>query len=355
VINDIAYDSGSTFKISTIFTLSYKSATSPIRVFNWFLFMFGLLVYCLFNFINRPKVIIYSSPSLIPYLAAWIISRLIGAKLILDVRDLWPSSFIDVIKVKKYNPLILIHRLIEKFAYNTSDVLVSCLPGFSDLLSADKKMKSFYIPTCHINLTKFDNNIYSYEHVMDHNDFNLVYVGGMGPAHDLGVLLEAALLLRDRSNIKFHLIGDGASFYYYKKIINKFSLNNVHLLGRLKKSHIKYFFENSNILYMGWKNHDIYRYGIGPNKLSEYLSYNKPILNSYSGRYDPIETNGCGWTVPSGSPRALSLAILNAINISESEMDNIKNNTKSFFDKDFSAQSFLNKWSDAIRFESKNL
>jgi hypothetical protein len=75
-------------------TLPYKKANSPTRVINWFIFMFYmpfLLLIC-----GRPKRVYFSSPSPVAFIGAWVLAKISRCKTCFDVRDVWPSTLVEI-------------------------------------------------------------------------------------------------------------------------------------------------------------------------------------------------------------------------------------------------------------------
>jgi glycosyltransferase involved in cell wall biosynthesis len=50
----------------------------------------------------------------------------------------------------------------------------------------------------------------------------------------------------------------------------------------------------------------IYRFGIAPNKLMDYMMAAKPVLHAVEAGNDPVAEAGCGLTVPPASPPAMA-------------------------------------------------
>ena len=55
--------------------------------------------------------------------------------------------------------------------------------------------------------------------------------------------------------------------------------------------------------FLGWKRLGIYRYGVSPNKLWDYMAAGCPIVHATSAPGDPVAACGCGMSVPAEDPR----------------------------------------------------
>jgi glycosyltransferase involved in cell wall biosynthesis len=61
-----------------------------------------------------------------------------------------------------------------------------------------------------------------------------------------------------------------------------------------------------DIAYIGWQRVPIYRFGIAPNKLMDYMMARCVVLHSVEAGNDPVAEAGCGLTVPPQSAAAVA-------------------------------------------------
>jgi hypothetical protein len=50
-------------------------------------------------------------------------------------------------------------------------------------------------------------------------------------------------------------------------------------------------------LYLGAKNDPLYEYGVGMNKIFDYMLAKKPVINGIKSEGNPLELSGCALTV----------------------------------------------------------
>ena len=85
------------------------------RIYSWIIFEYRIFNFN-YNIIGfKPDVIYISSPSLLTILNGVYLKKKFKAKLVFEMRDLWPYFLYTTGKFSKYNPLVVILYLIEKF------------------------------------------------------------------------------------------------------------------------------------------------------------------------------------------------------------------------------------------------
>lgn len=116
------------FSFVWVKTPRYDSAHDKKRVFNWFVFSWRLLK--LPNVTQeRPDAILFSSPSLIPFLSAKWLAKKHNTKLLFEVRDIWSLTLIELGGISPKHLLIRFMQWIEDKAYKDSDLVLSNLPN----------------------------------------------------------------------------------------------------------------------------------------------------------------------------------------------------------------------------------
>ncbi|MCS2325803.1 hypothetical protein NXV84_00360 [Bacteroides fragilis] len=75
-----------------------------------------------------------------------------------------------------------------------------------------------------------------------------------------------------------------------------------------------------DILYIGWEKNPLYRFGISPNKLIDYMMSRKPILHSVCAANDWVKEADCGITVDAESPREIAAGIIKMFSFTNAEL-----------------------------------
>ena len=263
----------------------------------------------------KPDVVIASSTYPMDIWSAHYIAREAGAQLIYEVHDLWPLSPIELGGISRFHPFIIWCQKAEDYAYKHSNKIISMLPKtLSHMESRGMAPEKFnYIPNG-ISIEDWENN----EPLP--NDINteltrikelgkpiIGYAGTHGLANALDTLLDAAKLSEDEFEVV--LVGLGPSRKSLLQRVKDENISNVTMLPAIPKTCIPSFLNIIDIAYIGWHRNPLYRFGISPNKLMDYMMAAKPIVHSIEAGNDPVSEAECGITVKPLD----ALAVRNAI------------------------------------------
>lgn len=102
--------------------------------------------------------------------------------------------------------------------------------------------------------------------------FTVTYVGNIGLAQNLKVLIDTAIQLTD---VYFLIIGDGIEADRLKEYANNHNVSNVEFTGKLPWNILEGYYKRSSILYAQLNDKYI---SAMPSKLYEYASIGLPII-----------------------------------------------------------------------------
>lgn len=290
----------------------YLQAHSRQRVLNWF--TVSNKVEKLPELLqDKPDVVYLSSPALVCIWGARKLAKKTGAKLVFEVRDIWPLTLIHLGNYSRWHPFVMYLQRLEDFAYKKADYV------FSNLKNAVEHMKSrglderkfSWIPNG-FSLSEVSQKIplpLELETQIPKDRFIVGYTGTIGVANCLDSLVLAAEILKDEEKIFFVVVGEGKEKPHVMKMAQEKGLKNILFLDPIHKSLIPAMLEKFDACFIAWKDVALYRFGIGANKIPEYLQSARPIIHAYSGACDPITEYGAGITVPAEDHQAMAQAI----------------------------------------------
>ncbi|MCU1288836.1 MAG: glycosyltransferase WbuB [Acidobacteria bacterium] len=263
---------------------------------------------------GKVDAVFVSSPPPFPILPAIRLAKLNGAKLIVDVRDLWSDELVAYGEMREDSLPVRIVRAIEQRGYRQADIITCTTASLIDAIveRGAKREKTFLLPNG-ADLELFhplppDNEIadsYGFG-----NRFVVMYSGLFGIKHGLEVLLEAAEILRDRKDIVFFLLGGGARGDALRDYIKEKSLDNVIIGSERGVKDVPHILARADVCFAAVRS-EAYPKKLISVKLFEYLACEKPIVGAFEGESaDVIEKSGGGIVVPPGDARATADAIL---------------------------------------------
>jgi len=212
------------------------------------------------------------------------------------------------------HPFALLCAWAEGTAYRDADTVVSMLPKVHDhMASRGLDLRKLHIVPNGISPDDWqggmaplrDDVARAVDAARATQRTVIGYAGSMGLPNALDTLLDAAALLREDA-LQIVMVGDGHERARLAQRIADEHLRNVTLLPPIPKAQIPAFLGTLDIAYIGWQRVPIYRFGIAPNKLMDYMMAAVPVLHSVEAGNDPVAEAGCGLTVPPESPQAVA-------------------------------------------------
>ena len=300
----------------------YKTSKSVKRFWSMLVFLFRLFFLKMETF-QKPDVILVSSISPFPILWAYLKARRYKAKLVFEVRDIWPLTLMQLGSLSQWHPVVMVLQWIENFAYSRSDFVVSLLPKAYEHMRHHglSKERFRYIPNgIDINeVAKPQELSKDIAKKLPEGKFLVGYVGTIGIANALEYLIDAAVLLRSNEQIHIVLVGKGGHKEALQKRVQDEGLTNVTFIDPIEKKQVQSMLSMFDILYIGWHRSTIYEYGISANKLFDYMYAAKPILHSVEAGNDPVKESNCGLSVAPENADTIAKAIVKLSTLSEQE------------------------------------
>jgi len=262
----------------------------------------------------KPDVVIASSTYPMDIWVARRIARRAHAKLVYEVHDLWPLSPIELSGMSPRHPFALLCQKAENDAYRDADLVVSMLPKVADHMSAHGlDLRKLHIVPNGVALDDWDDEpeplaveLAARLAALKTTGRTIVgYAGSHGLPNALDVLLDAAALLKTEP-ICFVLVGDGHEKARLAKRVRDEGLDQVMMLAPVAKAQIPALLAAFDIAYIGWLRVPIYRFGIAPNKLMDYMMGGCAVLHSVEAGNDAVAEAGCGLTVEPESVPAVA-------------------------------------------------
>lgn len=279
----------------------------------------------------EPDIVISSSTYNFDIYPAIKIAKYANAKLVYEVRDLWPLTPVELGGYSKHHPFIMAMQNAENTAYKKADFVISVLPcvhAYMKQHGLDLKKLSI-IPNGILkedwdkkNIKALSNSVLCsfIEQEKKKGKFIIGFAGAHGQANALQYFVEAGLLL-DSALFTIILLGDGS----YKDALQIYAkdkmIQNVFFFSPISKQEIPSFLNLCDFLYIGLIAKSLFRFGISPNKIMDYMMAAKPIISAIRAGNDPVSEAQCGITVEPENPQAIADGILKLAALSQEERE----------------------------------
>jgi len=307
--------------------------------------------------IEKPDVIIGSSVHPFAVVAAWWLAKIYKARFIFEVRDLWPQTPVDMGILKPNSIMANLLYSWEKFMYRRAEKIIILLPNAKDYitnLGIDSE-KIIWIPNG-VSLNHFDNykendEIPEIYNVFKKNKkkFKIIYAGAHGPANGLDVIIDTAKIIEKKfSDIHFFMVGNGVDKKRLIEKAKKMNINNISFLDVVKKSQVPIILESADLLLHCLRDLDLFKYGISPNKLSDYMASAKPIIMSVNTKEDILKKANAGLTVEAENPKALAEAIIKIKEMNPEERKRLGENGRKYVEKYYNIKLLANKLEEYV-------
>ena len=263
----------------------------------------------------RPDMVIASSTYPMDNYAAARIAKAAGAAHIYEVHDLWPLSPMELGGYSAKHPFIKYIQKAEDFAYKNADIVISMLPETKEYMQSRglSPEKWYYIPNG-INITEWENISRISENIRkelllikEKFNFSICYAGSHGIANALHNFIDTASALENK-NIAFVLLGDGPEKENLVK--QAAELKNVFFFNPIPKQEIPDFLGYFDATYIGLQRQSLFRFGISPNKLFDYMMAGKAVIQAIDAGNDLVAQSGCGLSIEAENSDALSVAVI---------------------------------------------
>lgn len=303
--NGVMHDSRERIMFSP--AIKMKKKTTIMRMMNNLSYAFTSVFTALKA--GKADVVITTSPPPLVSISGWLIARMKGAKLVYDVRDIWPDVALEMNSFSENSLFCKVFRWITNFMYRHSDMVTTVSPGKIEKIRGklpEKMREKVYLVG-----NGFDESIL--EQVVDldiiskyslKDKFTCVYIGNVGLAQGLNVLLDVAAHTK-HPDVQFLVFGTGAERDALEQRVEKENLKNVKFCGVIPHEKVRTVLQAAQISFIPLKNAKM-RDSI-PTKVYEALGIGCPVLLVADGdACDIVDECGLGRCISPDTPHMVT-------------------------------------------------
>ncbi len=259
-------------------TIKMRKKTTLMRMLNNLSFAFTSLLTALRA--GKADVVITTSPPPLVSVSGWLIAKIKRAKLVYDVRDIWPDVALEMNSFGENSFYCKLFTAITSFMYKHADMVTTVSPGKVEKIKS--KLPSECLHKIKLVGNGFDENILNSktdEEIIRKYALNIgftcVYIGNIGLAQGLDSVFEIASATRHK-DVRFLLFGTGAEKDSLEKTAKESGLDNVTFCGIIPHDKVYTILTSAKLSFIPLKSAKM-KDSI-PTKIYESLGVGCPVL-----------------------------------------------------------------------------
>lgn len=283
------------------------------------------------------------------------LKKKLGCKVVYNLQDIFPDSMVHAGLTKRGSLIWKLGRKIEDLTYRNSDVIVVISEDFRKNILAkgvpEEKIvmiRNWVDQNAVVPVERKDNPLFD-TYNLDRDRFYVCYSGNVGMSQNMDMLLDVAKSLRDREDIGFVIVGEGAYKKQVEQRVAEENISNVTLMPFQPYEQIGQVFS------LGDCGLIISKAGTGensvPSKTWSIMSAARPVLACFDkgSELDQILTeNDCGVCVPADDAEAFRNAILRMAQDRDARLQQGANGRK-YIEANLTREAGTAKWVQVMR------
>lgn len=312
---------------------------------NYLSFVVSGLVFAPWMLRNKKydAIFVYAPSPILQAIPAIFIGWMKKCPVILSVQDLWPESLSATGHVQNRVILKLVEQVV-RFIYRHVDLLLVqsmafeapvrfLAPGTPIVYHPNSVDDTFASPA---------TGKIPYIAGLDEG-FSVMFAGNIGTAQAVDVIVEAASLLIEYTDIHFIILGDGSARKWMLKELEQRGLTNLHLLGQFPIEMMPGFMQKASALLVTLADRPVFAATV-PSKVQAYMAAGRPIIACLNGEGARLVVEAeAGLATPAEVPGALAAAILQLYRASPEERKKMGENGRSYYRKHFSHNDLIDQ------------
>jgi O-antigen biosynthesis protein WbqP len=251
--------------------------------------------------------VLVSVPPLFIGVTAWLVARLRRAPLVLDCRDDWPVVAVALGEMRQGAATGALQALAASL-YHRAARVIAVTPGMLRSLAARGVDQGRLV----LITNGADTDVFRPAPSVEGAPaapVTVLYAGTHGLIHGMDALIDAAVCLQGRPEIRFLLVGDGVAKPALEARARSLGLRNVEFQPSLPPERLARVVARADVCVATTRNHPFCGETI-PVKLFDYLASGRPVVAAVSGdAAELVAASGGGEVVPPGDGAGLARAL----------------------------------------------
>ena len=260
-------------------------------------------------------------------------------KLVLYCLDLWPESLVAG-GIERESFLYKYFYKVSKKIYKQADKILITSQMFRKYFKDEFKITDNieYLP-------QYAESQFTPEQCRKRpNGFiDLMFAGNVGFAQSVVTIIRTAYILRDIQALRWHVVGDGSELENCKRLAQKLGVNSVIFYGRKPIEEMPKYYAIADAMLVTMQASPVLSMTL-PGKVQTYMAAGKPIIGAIDGEASKVILDArCGYCAKAENVNKLVESVRDFCSLSPREIQNLQNNSQSFYKLNFNREFILNE------------
>lgn len=257
-------------------------------------------------------VVIGSSVHPFAALSGWLVALRWRARFVYEVRDLWPETLVQFGRLNERSLVAKLCYFLDGFLARMSESVISPLPLANAFYKQKYKLEVKFLWLPNSISPKRVNTRTDGSQVSPGPGVSIGYIGAIGVANNLKTVLKAFRIAQEQclavgTRCSLTIIGAGPEKEQLVGLSKALGIRDLCFQPPIPKSAVASTLEAFDILTLAVAPlPSLYQYGIGMNKIYDYMCSGRPVAMAVSASNNPVSESDCGLVSAAGDAKALS-------------------------------------------------
>lgn len=327
---------------------SSYSGNAISRVLNMLTFSLVAATLPLTRWLPKPDAVIGGMVHPLGAMVARQIARRHKVPFILEIGDLWPESLIQLGHLRRESVLARMLSRVESSLIKSAALVMSPLPGVGEYINkfGPRRPEFVWIPN------GVPSEALDYVDIQPPRTNKFMYLGSLGNANAVDTIIKAF----DRYKIEskdaeatLEIVGSGPLQPALEGLASQMlHASDVSFPGRVPRSQVVKKLGEADFLVANMRDIDLYRFGIGLNKMFDYLLAGRPVIFASNAYNNPVSDASAGLTAEADSVASIAQAMRGMAASSVEERASWGANAREYVLKEFTYERIAQRFTSAL-------
>jgi glycosyltransferase involved in cell wall biosynthesis len=260
------------------------------------------------SLLPRPDVVMASSPPLTAGMTGPVLARRFRCPWVLEVRDAWPESAVSVGWVSEGSVL---YRALERVAHHLASTAASVIvptPGLVAIVERHGARSTEVVPGAVVDGVDDpeERQQTRAEYGIPASTCLFAYVGALGVANGVDLLLDSVESLPREIDAAFLLVGDGSARAALEQRVAGEDLARVRFVGALPRDRVPAILAASDVCLHLLRPDPLFA-SAQPTKVLEYFAARRPFITTVPGLPEKLAVESGGGFAPTAAALAAEI------------------------------------------------